>query len=71
MCVIMARRAGVKRKRFAVDPDACTGCGTCVRFGCPAIEVVDEKARITDLCSGCTVCAQLCPAGAIGTEVPK
>jgi indolepyruvate ferredoxin oxidoreductase alpha subunit len=71
MCVIMARRAGVKRKRFAVDPDTCTGCGTCVRFGCPAIEVVDEKARITDLCSGCTVCAQLCPAGAISTEVPK
>ena len=71
MCVIMARRAGVKRKRFAVDADACTGCGTCVRFGCPAIEVVDEKARITDLCSGCAVCAQLCPAGAIGTEVPK
>jgi len=71
MCVIMARRAGVKRKRFAVDADACTGCGTCVRFGCPAIEVVDEKARITDLCSGCAVCAQLCPAGAIGLEVPK
>jgi indolepyruvate ferredoxin oxidoreductase, alpha subunit len=71
MCVIMARRAGVKRKRFAVDADVCTGCETCVRFGCPAIEFVDEKARITDLCSGCSVCAQLCPAGAIGPEVPK
>ncbi|MFA7303638.1 MAG: indolepyruvate ferredoxin oxidoreductase subunit alpha [Methanoregula sp.] len=71
MCVIMARRAGVKRKRYMVDPDQCTGCGTCVRFGCPAIEVVGEKAQINDLCSGCSVCAQICPAGAIGREVPQ
>jgi indolepyruvate ferredoxin oxidoreductase alpha subunit len=67
-CVIMARRAGVKRGRYIVDADACTGCGTCVRFGCPAIEFADEKANINDLCSGCAVCAQLCPAGAIVRE---
>ncbi len=68
MCVISARRAGVKRGRYTVDKEACTGCGTCVRFGCPAIEFSDEKARISDLCSGCSVCAQLCPVGAIGRE---
>jgi indolepyruvate ferredoxin oxidoreductase alpha subunit len=67
-CVITARRAGVKRGRYTVDADTCTGCGTCVRFGCPAIEFADEKARINDLCSGCAVCAQLCPAGAIVRE---
>ena len=71
MCVITARRAGVKRGRYAVDADACTGCGTCVRFGCPAIEFADDKARITDLCSGCSVCEQLCPVGAIGREGKK
>jgi indolepyruvate ferredoxin oxidoreductase alpha subunit len=71
MCVISARRAGVKRGRYTVNPEACTGCGTCVRFGCPAIEFSDEKARITDLCSGCSVCAQLCPVGAIGREGKK
>ncbi|OPX61635.1 MULTISPECIES: indolepyruvate ferredoxin oxidoreductase subunit alpha [unclassified Methanoregula] len=71
MCVITARRAGVKRGRYTVDAEACTGCGTCVRFGCPAIEFSDEKARINDLCSGCSVCAQLCPAGAIGREGKK
>jgi indolepyruvate ferredoxin oxidoreductase alpha subunit len=71
MCVISARRAGVKRGRYVVDPEACTGCGTCVRFGCPAIEFADEKARISDLCSGCSVCAQLCPVGAIGREANK
>ncbi|MCK9632187.1 MAG: indolepyruvate ferredoxin oxidoreductase subunit alpha [Methanoregula sp.] len=71
MCVISARRAGVKRGRYTVDPDACTGCGTCVRFGCPAIEFADEKARINELCSGCAVCAQLCPVGAIIREGKK
>ncbi|RPI37661.1 MAG: indolepyruvate ferredoxin oxidoreductase subunit alpha [Methanoregulaceae archaeon] len=71
MCVISARRASVKRGRYLVDPEACTGCGTCVRFGCPAIEFSDEKAHINDLCSGCSVCAQLCPVGAIGREGKK
>jgi indolepyruvate ferredoxin oxidoreductase alpha subunit len=71
MCVISARRAGVKRGRYEVDTDACNGCGTCVRFGCPAIEFAGEKASIGELCSGCSVCAQLCPAGAIGREGKK
>ena len=71
MCVISARRAGVKRGRYTVDADACTGCGTCVRFGCPAIEFLDEKARINDLCSGCSICAQLCPVGSIAREGKK
>ncbi len=71
MCVIMARRAGVKRGRFTVNTEACTGCGTCVRFGCPAIEFADEKARINELCNGCGVCADLCPFGAIVKEGKK
>lgn len=71
MCVIMARRAGVKRGRFTVNTEACTGCGTCVRFGCPAIEFADEKARINDLCNGCGVCADLCSFGAIVKEGKK
>jgi len=70
-CVITAKRAGVKRGRYMVDAEVCTGCGTCIRYGCPAIETVDEKARITDLCSGCAVCAQLCPTGAIVREGKK
>jgi indolepyruvate ferredoxin oxidoreductase alpha subunit len=71
MCVISARRAGVKRGRYTIDADACTGCGTCVRFGCPAIEFGNEKARINDLCSGCSICAQLCPVGGIVREGRK
>ena len=68
LCVITARRTGVKRGRYMVDTESCTGCGTCVRFGCPAIEFADEKAQINELCSGCAVCVQLCPVGAIVRE---
>ncbi|MGA2918921.1 indolepyruvate ferredoxin oxidoreductase subunit alpha [Methanoregula sp.] len=71
LCVITARRTGVKRGRYTVDREACTGCGTCVRFGCPAIEFADEKAQINELCSGCAVCVQLCPVGAIVREGKK
>ncbi|MDI9633858.1 MAG: indolepyruvate ferredoxin oxidoreductase subunit alpha [Methanolinea sp.] len=71
-CVITARRANIRRGRFEVDREACTACGVCIGFGCPAIERGEEdKARITDLCSGCGVCAQICPAGAIRKERRK
>ncbi|MHC1626075.1 MAG: indolepyruvate ferredoxin oxidoreductase subunit alpha [Methanoculleaceae archaeon] len=67
-CVIKARSAGIRRGTYRVDPDRCTSCMVCVRFGCPAIEFGPDGARITDLCSGCGVCAQLCPSGAIVKE---
>ena len=64
-CVINAKREGLTRKRYDVDHDRCNGCGSCVRYGCPAIEFYDGKASITTLCSGCGVCADICPFGAI------
>jgi indolepyruvate ferredoxin oxidoreductase alpha subunit len=30
--------------------------------------MVEDRAAINELCSGCGVCAQICPAGAIGPE---
>lgn len=66
-CVISARRAGVSRRPYEVDSEQCNGCGTCVRFGCPAIEMAGETATITNGCSGCSLCAQICPSGAIRT----
>jgi len=68
MCVITARRLGVKRGRYTVEKDTCTGCGTCVRFGCPAIEFSEDTAEINELCSGCGICEQLCPVGGIVRE---
>jgi indolepyruvate ferredoxin oxidoreductase, alpha subunit len=67
-CVITARRSGSKRAVPKVSPE-CKGCRVCVEFGCPAIEFEDDKARITSLCTGCGVCAQICPSSCI--EVAK
>jgi indolepyruvate ferredoxin oxidoreductase alpha subunit len=67
-CMTNARRAGVRRRPFVVT-DECTGCRQCVEFGCPAIEFNGERAQINALCSGCGVCAQICPSNAI--EVVK
>ncbi|MDR0671958.1 MAG: indolepyruvate ferredoxin oxidoreductase subunit alpha [Oscillospiraceae bacterium] len=54
----------------AVDGDACTGCGRCLRqLGCPALaRAADGRAAWIDpvLCTGCRLCAALCPVSAIG-----
>jgi indolepyruvate ferredoxin oxidoreductase, alpha subunit len=57
-----------------VIEETCNGCGVCFHIGCPAIlrsEELDEKSRkplaLIDptMCSGCEVCAQVCPYDAI------
>ncbi len=67
-CVIEARRGGKRRLPFRVT-DECAGCKVCLEFGCPAIEFDGERARINALCTGCGVCAEICPSHAI--EVVK
>ena len=66
--VIISRRPcallkHVKHKPpLAVDKDKCIGCKSCMKIGCPAISMVDGKARVDQTqCVGCGVCAQLCP----------
>ncbi len=68
-CVIKARRSGGKKLSYAVG-DECSGCKVCVEFGCPAIEFEGEKAKINALCTGCGLCARICPSSAI-LEVKK
>jgi len=68
-CVISEIRAGVRRPRFKVDEKMCGGCKLCIKFGCPAIEFDGNVAKINALCSGCGVCAEICPQKAI--EVVK
>ena len=51
---------------IAADRDACVGCRSCMRIGCPAIRMENGKAVIdATLCTGCGVCGQLCPKGAL------
>lgn len=69
--VVIARRKcifleGAERKNPYVVTDECTGCRLCLnQLGCPAIEFVEGKAVINELCNGCGVCAQICPSNAI------
>ena len=55
-----------------VDPDVCVGCKSCLKVGCPALMIKDGKASIdANQCKGCTVCAQVCPKGAISRKEDK
>ena len=50
--------------------DKCVGCKSCMRIGCPAISIVDGKAKIDNtLCVGCGVCQQMCKFDAL--EAPQ
>ncbi len=54
-----------------IDQEKCDLCNTCLRFGCSAIQKVDERIIIdTELCVGdaCAVCEQLCPQQAIAPQ---
>ncbi|MHB1293822.1 MAG: indolepyruvate ferredoxin oxidoreductase subunit alpha [Anaerolineae bacterium] len=79
--VVIARRAcallpEARRQAMPLHVDAtkCIACGTCRRVGCPAISKSEELAAkngrpksVIDplLCTGCEICAQVCPVGAI------
>ena len=53
-------------KPIIADSDKCVGCKACMKIGCPAISIVDGKAKIDNtLCTGCGVCAQLCKLDAL------
>ena len=57
----------VKHKApLAVETDKCVGCKACMKIGCPAISIVDGKAKVdATQCVGCGVCEQLCKFGAL------
>jgi len=79
--VVISRRAcallpEVRRsyQPLRVDPERCVACGACRRVGCPAIvkssllyERTGRQKTAIDplLCTGCEICAQVCPANAI------
>jgi indolepyruvate ferredoxin oxidoreductase alpha subunit len=60
-----------------VDLAKCVACGACRRTGCPALVLDDSvyartgkhKTQIDSLlCTGCEICAQVCPTEAIMTR---
>ncbi len=48
--------------------DSCISCKKCMKeIGCPAIVMKEGKVTIEEsLCTGCGLCSQICPVGAIG-----
>lgn len=54
---------------MTVAKDSCINCRKCIReLGCPALII--QKGTVTidaSLCTGCTLCVQVCPTNAIQT----
>ena len=72
LCTMIDQREKRKRKEptipYSVDQDKCSGkCNACIELlGCPAIIKEDGKTVIDQaLCTGCGICAQVCPYKAI------
>jgi indolepyruvate ferredoxin oxidoreductase, alpha subunit len=74
--VVIARRACVlqvreRRPAPELDVETCIHCGKCIRIGCPALfdaSAEDEPTLPeinTALCTGCTMCVQVCPVDAL------
>jgi indolepyruvate ferredoxin oxidoreductase alpha subunit len=60
---VQRARAGLS---CVVDEEKCVKCKGCMRVGCPAISFRDGRIDIeASMCNGCTICAQVCPKGAI------
>jgi indolepyruvate ferredoxin oxidoreductase, alpha subunit len=77
--LVKARESRTPPRPVRIDPDRCLGdtCGCnrlCTRvFGCPGLtwDAAAKKTRVDQaLCTGCGVCTQICPAGAISPEDP-
>jgi indolepyruvate ferredoxin oxidoreductase alpha subunit len=65
------KKAGEKVVPYHVDADKCNPkCDACIKLlGCPAIIKQGDKAVIdAALCTGCSLCAQVCPYNAIVQE---
>jgi indolepyruvate ferredoxin oxidoreductase alpha subunit len=54
-----------KAADIVVDLERCNLCGLCFAIGCPALTPGDEAVVLTDACTGCALCVDLCKRGAL------
>ena len=72
--VIIAQRPcallkSVKYSGKCVITDKCKNCKMCMKLGCPAISVKNDKVVIdATQCNGCGLCTGVCPFDAISKE---
>ena len=63
-CVVQKPRHGATQM---IDTEKCNQCGICLLVGCPAIQTTGKQPIIDiGMCTGCTICQQICPKQAIG-----
>lgn len=56
----------LNKKQCEIDQEKCKNCKMCVKTGCPALISTKEKVVVDHtICTGCTVCEQVCPFDAI------
>ena len=73
-CALLEMRNLTKReikiKKYYIDTEKCIRCGICTDwFGCPAITKNKNQYQIIEeLCTGCSVCSQICPVKAISVK---
>ncbi len=60
----------VKADKKCKVSDKCINCKKCItELGCPALIIEEGKVKIDEsLCTGCGLCAKVCPVNAIGGE---
>ena len=72
--VIIAQRPcallkSVKYTGHCTITEDCKNCKMCMKLGCPAITIKDEKVVIDSTqCNGCGLCINVCPFKAIKKE---
>jgi len=64
-CVLLKGRE--KKPVFRVEVSMCRACKACIKLsGCPALEFKDGHSSINpSVCTGCGLCAYICPVEAI------
>ena len=64
ICVLLEKKK--RQSRIYIEVEECIKCGNCVKFGCPAIELKQEKYEINaSLCTECQSCVPVCKSKAI------
>lgn len=68
ICALYAKGLKLQRNvRYGVSSSKCANHRDCIdRLGCPAFYLPDGRVQIDSaMCTGCSVCAQVCPENAI------